>query len=90
MLNDYDRSFANPDKLGIGRALETILITLTFIISGILFLRKSYYLFSLFFIFMCGLSVYEIITDNRTYFQTIGIRLFQTDLLYIRLFLLFG
>ena len=71
MLNDYDRSFANPDKLGIGRALETIpLLPLTFIISGILFLRKSLlFIFIVFFTFMCGLSVYEIITDNRTYFS---------------------
>ena len=50
MFNDYDRSFANPDKLGIGRALETIpLLPLTFIISGILFLRSS--LISLFALF---------------------------------------
>ncbi len=71
ILNDYDRSFANPDKLGIGRALETIpLLPLTFIISGILFLRKSLlFIFIVFFTFMCGLSVYEIITDNRTYFS---------------------
>ena len=41
MLNDYNNSIANPDKLGIGRELEIIpLLPLTFIISGVLF-RKS-------------------------------------------------
>ena len=71
ILNDYDRSFANPDRLGIGRALETIpLLPLTFIISGILFLRKSLlFIFIMFFTLMCGLRVYEIIIDERTYFS---------------------
>ena len=70
LLNDYDRSFANPDELGLGRALEIIpLLPLTFIISGILFLRKSLLLiFISFFTIMCGIRVFEIISDERTYF----------------------
>ena len=70
MLNDYNNSIANPDKLGIGRDLEIIpLLPLTFIISGVLFLRKSLLLiFIAFFTLMCGFNVYEIIINERTYF----------------------
>ncbi len=72
MLNDYNNSIANPDKLGIGRELEIIpLLPLTFIISGVLFLRKSLLLiFIAFFTLMCGFNVYEIIINERTYFTS--------------------
>ena len=72
MLNDYNNSIANPDKLGIGRDLEIIpLLPLTFIISGVLFLRKSLLLiFIAFFTLMCGFNVYEIIINERTYFTS--------------------
>jgi len=72
MLNDYNNSISNPDKLGIGRELEIIpLLPLTFIISGVLFLRKSLLLiFIAFFTLMCGFNVYEIIINERTYFTS--------------------
>ena len=72
ILNDYNNSISNPDKLGIGRELEIIpLLPLTFIISGVLFLRKSLLLiFIAFFTLMCGFNVYEIIINERTYFTS--------------------
>ena len=79
-LNDFNSVSINPDNIGLGRSLNTApILPLTFLVSGMLFLRNSLILvFITFFTGMFALEVYDVVKDERTYF-TSNFELLQKD-----------
>ena len=79
-LNDYNSLYINPNDIGLGRSLNTApILPLTFLVSGMLFLRNSLILiFIAFFTGMFALEIYDVVKDERTYF-TSDFELLQND-----------
>ena len=71
-LNDFNSVYINPDNIGLGRSLNTApILPLTFLVSGMLFLRNSLILvFITFFTGMFALEIYDVVKDERTYFTS--------------------
>ncbi len=79
-LNDYNSVYINPNDIGLGRSLNIApILPLTFLVSGMLFLRNSLILvFIVFFTGMFALEIFDVIRDERTYF-TSDFELLQND-----------
>ena len=79
-LNDFNSVYINPNNIGLGRSLNTApILPLTFLVSGMLFLRNSLILaFIIFFTGMFALEIYDVVKDERTYF-TSDFELLQKD-----------
>ena len=79
-LNDFNSVYINPSNIGLGRSLNTApILPLTFLVSGMLFLRNSLILaFIIFFTGMFALEIYDVVKDERTYF-TSDFELLQKD-----------
>lgn len=71
-LNDYNSLYTNPNDIGLGRSLNIApILPLTFLVSGMLFLRNSLILvFIAFFSGMFALDIYDVVKDERTYFTS--------------------
>ncbi len=72
LLIDMDTRYVNPELIGLGRSLNTSpLVPMTFVVLGTLFLRSSLIIvFIGFFTVMFGWEIYQVVNDERTYFES--------------------